>query len=419
MNPSRFFSHRIAHLLATVCPLLALLSAATVCLMAQEPPAGDVFSTQGCETPGREPSCPAVRWGWGDCPGQPRVACDWCYGKEGVFAYVRRTNRSFELSSACEHLAELPPGDVIWSTGDPEVAERMEEAGGSCRPLQGVILCQGVRTDDFRRAQPGAGRPAPADPQAAAAEELRRQWESPAEQGRRVAYGRVTHGGDTLHGVRIRGGVRVAVASPARTVPQTVAGAVQGGQVEGGVTGTFFSPRTFQPAGPVVAGGRVVAAQRPAHGNRFVPRSCLVCGPSGCSIRDLPVDPSPAALQARLADMVRSGVTDGLGGLGRLLAAGEVRIDPAQELADLGSPARDARVVAGIDRDGAVVLLVQQGDDRARRGATARELARVLQGLGVTDAVLLDGGGSTQISIPGRGVLYQAEPRPQPTAILF
>jgi phosphodiester glycosidase len=405
--------------------VLGALSAA-----GQPPRTGDVFSVNTCDTPARDESrCPKVHWGWGSCPGQPREACDVCYGSDGrPFAYVKRTNRTYRLSSGCEHLSTVPPEDVTWATRDRDTAAHMRAAKGSCEEMRGVFLCQAVSGPDFKqgsqRAKPETGAPSVPSPEEQAAQALREQWNAPKERGKPVGYGRTSFGGDILHGVRVRGKIRVAFSPrPGRTVPQFVAGASAEGQpATGGVTGTFFAPGSLVPAGPVIADGQVVADNRPSHHSQFVPRSFLGCNGSGCFVADLPVDESPAALRRRLDGMVHDdGVQDGLGGLGRLLAGGEIRTSPEQQVDDLSSRTRDARVVAGIDGDGALVLLVQQGDDTAKpsRGANAAQLGKILQALGVVDAVLLDGGGSTQISIPARGVLYEMQKRAQPTAILF
>ena len=409
-----------SRLFVTAWSILALALIAAP-LVAQGSPPGDLFSTNTCESPARDDaSCPKVRWGWGDCPGQPRVACDWCYGSDGrPFAYVKRTNRTYRLASGCENLTELPPDQVQWVIDDEDIAEILEDAGAQCQKAREGYICQDVSPQK----PPRRPEPAPASsPESKAAKDLLRQWGRP---GKRVSHGTTSYGGDTLHAVRIEGGIQVAFSKkPGKTVKQFVADALKNGiKVVGGVTGTFFSPASLLPAGPVISGGQVAADNRPSHGSHFVPRSMLVCKGSRCYIENLPVDESPAALRQRLNGMVQNGVREALGGAGRLLSDGQIQTSPEQGVADLSSPVRDARVAAGIDGRGALVLLVQQGDDRGRpaRGASARNLAMIFQELGVLDAILLDGGGSTQISIPGSNVLYEptAPARPQPTAILF
>jgi Phosphodiester glycosidase len=138
-----------SRLLAGAVLCAAWLLAAAVPADAQE----DRFNVNTCQTPERDDrGCGQVRWGWGSCPGNVKEACDWCYGPDGgVFAYVKRTNKTYKLASKCEQLAQLPPEDVFWSVTDPEVVDRMESAGGTCVPDRGVYICQRVDPQVYRQ----------------------------------------------------------------------------------------------------------------------------------------------------------------------------------------------------------------------------------------------------------------------------
>jgi hypothetical protein len=435
---------------------------------AQEP-GEDVFNVNTCESPARDDaSCGQVRWGWGDCPGS-RMACDWCYGADGqIFAYVRRTNRTYKLSSACEMLADLPAEDVFWVADDPDDADVMEEAGGQCQPQGRQLICQ-VDPDRYRdvlaqgkpsrRGTPAREKdpekkdPKKKDPEKEAAAEILRQWNEnePIEKpDRKVRYAAVGFGGATLHAVKTDGPIRIGHADLTNdplgdTVPELAA---KDPWAIGGTTGTFFAypfdedgnplkgedgkylPR--KPAGPVFSGGKpAFPVGRSMGAAGAVPRSFLGYGKDGFFVEDLAAGDTLASFQKQVQDLVqKTGVREGVGGLGRLLENGkdvhtQVAFQKQKLVGGQAGDAKDARAVAGIQtvydsksKRTALVLLIQEGRKRGP-GAGTGQLAEILQHLGVSDAVLLDGGGSTQISIPSRGVLYRGDGRTGPTAILF
>ena len=63
--------------------------------------------------------------------------------------------------------------------------------------------------------------------------------------------------------------------------------------------------------------------------------------------------------------------------------------------------ARNPRTLAGRTTDGTIVLATIDGRQATSVGATLAETARVAQALGMVDAVNLDGGGSTTLSVRG------------------
>jgi len=64
--------------------------------------------------------------------------------------------------------------------------------------------------------------------------------------------------------------------------------------------------------------------------------------------------------------------------------------------------ARHPRTLAGTTWDGKIVLLTIDGGTRHSIGATLQQAARVARALGMRDAINLDGGGSTTMSIKGK-----------------
>lgn len=88
----------------------------------------------------------------------------------------------------------------------------------------------------------------------------------------------------------------------------------------------------------------------------------------------------------------------GVNGRYRLTADGEIVVPDGS-----GSFfARNPRTIAGTAADGTIVLATIDGRQSTSVGTTMDETAAVAQGLGVHDAVNLDGGGSTTMSVRGR-----------------
>jgi hypothetical protein len=422
---------------------------------AQRTPRSDVFNSNSCETPDRARGCAPVRWGWGNCPGS-REACDWCYGQRGVFAYVRRTNRTYKLSSGCENLETQSPSDVFWVVTDDDTRSRMEAADADCRDMGSLgLICQdtGGRFRSTRNpAQPGAPDSKPSRPPVAqpstAAQQVARQiidgWRQPGSRLKAgVSYTSTSFGGRRMHAVRVSGGngLRVAFASDAGGVPlnkalsgkdAVISPGIPGG-LSGGVTGTFSNwparkGQAIAPGGPVIQGGKVALPNRSIGGQgRPVERSFLGWDGSGFFVADLPATDAPG-FRSFLNDTIlgRYSAQEGVGGLGRLLAGGmDVHSGIAQGRQGLdrnqAGDTRNARAVAGVSRDGGTLfLLVEEGNGAVGQGATTKEMADILLGLGALDGVILDGGGSAQIAIPSRSVNNHAgDGRNLPTWILF
>ena len=143
---------------------LAIVLIAALGQTSGPPLRGGVTSTDFCSTPAacftpaRGASCPAVRFGWGNCPGS-RQACDWCYGPSGVFAYSPRGS-TYTLDSGCNRLGS----GTTWSTRDPLIAQWMGNAGGNCAADgRGGYACSNVDANQFK-AQAGCGGPGGSPP---------------------------------------------------------------------------------------------------------------------------------------------------------------------------------------------------------------------------------------------------------------
>lgn len=96
-------------------------------------------------------------------------------------------------------------------------------------------------------------------------------------------------------------------------------------------------------------------------------------------------------------------VRDALGAGPMLLQDGEVRITSDEEVFfGTSIPGQmHPRTAAGVTPDGALVLMVVDGRQPESRGADLRELAHLMQQAGATDALNLDGGGSSALVAGG------------------
>jgi hypothetical protein len=98
-----------------------------------------------------------------------------------------------------------------------------------------------------------------------------------------------------------------------------------------------------------------------------------------------------------------------LGGAPRLLRDGRIRITAKREgrAADTG---RNPRTIAGVREDGTVLLITIDGRQPGwSLGATLREAARTARALGAADALSLDSGGSTTMTVGRRVVNRPSE----------
>ncbi len=101
-----------------------------------------------------------------------------------------------------------------------------------------------------------------------------------------------------------------------------------------------------------------------------------------------------------------------------LVRDGRVAIDAVHEgvfdprdLYDYGFGAeRHARTIAGVDREGRLILVTADGVPGVSEGLTLTEEARLMRALGAVDAMNLDGGGSTTFVVGGTTVNYPSDP---------
>jgi hypothetical protein len=162
-----------------------------------------------------------------------------------------------------------------------------------------------------------------------------------------------------------------------------------------------------------VRGGKV-AGLRPAGGHTVARGTYVLWGNGDAArfLRSVAVG-DPATLNLALTGGKRS-LSPGAyaavtGGGPRLLDHGRLAVESGPEgFAPRGSPSffqafvasRNPRTLAGVRPDGTLLLVTVDGRRRGwSAGVTLVEAARVMRYLGATDALNLDGGGSTTMTI--------------------
>ncbi|HOC24736.1 MAG TPA: phosphodiester glycosidase family protein [bacterium] len=111
---------------------------------------------------------------------------------------------------------------------------------------------------------------------------------------------------------------------------------------------------------------------------------------------------TPAPLPLAAAGTPYAEILTAIGGGPTLLKNGQVRISYDEEVfwgSGVGADNRDPRTAVGYTPGHHVLLMVVDGRQAASEGATLAELAAMLLELGCVEAMNLDGGGSTQMSI--------------------
>ncbi|MBQ8501938.1 MAG: phosphodiester glycosidase family protein [Bacteroides sp.] len=93
-----------------------------------------------------------------------------------------------------------------------------------------------------------------------------------------------------------------------------------------------------------------------------------------------------------------------IGGSPVLLRGGEVKNTYAEELTDIGAADASPRTAIGVTTDKKLILFVCEGRNMTEgvAGLTTEDVANVLKSLGCTEAVNLDGGGSSCMLVNGQ-----------------
>lgn len=143
---------------------------------------------------------------------------------------------------------------------------------------------------------------------------------------------------------------------------------------------------------PLPSGATAVVVGPPrAGGNLPIPAGQVVLSGRGAGARAL-ADMSLRARGAGVLNVAVEGIVSAIGGSPQLLQKGNLAypVDNPDEF----TQARHPRTVVGITATGQMLLVTADGRG-ASAGLTLLEAAQLLAGLGATDAMNLDGGGST------------------------
>ncbi|HZT83085.1 MAG TPA: phosphodiester glycosidase family protein, partial [Gemmataceae bacterium] len=115
-------------------------------------------------------------------------------------------------------------------------------------------------------------------------------------------------------------------------------------------------------------------------------------GAGAAALADLARQPPGGAAATATLRVGTDGIVSAIGGSPQLLESG--RIDYPAANADDFTQGRHPRTVVGLTPAGEVLLVTVDGSPTSA-GLTLAETTRLLAGLGATDALNLDGGGST------------------------
>jgi hypothetical protein len=128
--------------------------------------------------------------------------------------------------------------------------------------------------------------------------------------------------------------------------------------------------------------------------------------------------PSRADYRGRSLPHVWADVEQAVGGGPWLVRDGQVSVDSDAENFQRGSfvDSRHARTAAGVTANGELLLVTVDRRAEMSRGASLEELARILRDLGAVNAINLDGGGSTTMSVAGGVVNAPSDGRARPVA---
>jgi hypothetical protein len=148
-------------------------------------------------------------------------------------------------------------------------------------------------------------------------------------------------------------------------------------------------------------------------------RGCVLSVGSVVAADSLPRPGDTVWLESQLLPRVRQQIVLLCSGTPRLLRAGAVRIEAAQEgtVSARFLHRRRARTAIGIDRYQRLLLLVVEQNGYSA-GVTIEELARLLRRLGAVEALNLDGGSSSALCIRGLGCFGSAHPVASALAIV-
>lgn len=127
-------------------------------------------------------------------------------------------------------------------------------------------------------------------------------------------------------------------------------------------------------------------------------------------------NPKPAPLAANGTPM--EDLLIGIGGGPTLVKNGEIHITYNEEImwgSGVGLSNADPRTAIGYTEDNHVIMVAADGRQATSQGVSLEELAEILISFNCHEAINLDGGGSTQMAVPGKNINSPSENRSVPT----
>jgi hypothetical protein len=129
-------------------------------------------------------------------------------------------------------------------------------------------------------------------------------------------------------------------------------------------------------------------------------------------------DPTPKPAPSSADGTPMEDLLAGIGGGPTLVKDGEVHITYNEEImwgSGVGLSNSDPRTAVGYTADKHVIMLTADGRQTASQGVSLNELAEIMLYFNCVEAMNLDGGGSTQMAVPGANINTPSENRSVPT----
>ncbi len=131
-------------------------------------------------------------------------------------------------------------------------------------------------------------------------------------------------------------------------------------------------------------------------------------------------DPNPKPTPTPEQGTPLTNLLVGIGGAPTLLKNGQINLTYNEEImwgSGVGLDNNDPRTAVGFTTNKHVILLTADGRQTNSQGVSLTELAQILLNLGCSDAMNLDGGGSTQMTIGSTYINHPSEYRKIPTIL--
>lgn len=131
-------------------------------------------------------------------------------------------------------------------------------------------------------------------------------------------------------------------------------------------------------------------------------------------------DPNPKTAPSSADGTPMEDILVGIGGGPTLVKNGQVYVTYNEEImwgSGVGLDNADPRTAVGYTADNHVIMVTADGRQTVSQGVSLPELAQIMISFGCVEAMNLDGGGSTQMAVPGININTPSENRSVPTIL--